>query len=172
MGTTEASHGTARQASAPAWPVRVYRRFASLLHEMGKFVGVGAVAYVVDTGLFNFAVYGSGWNAYNAKIMAMVVGATVAFIGNRYWTWRHRARTSLHREYLMYFGFNTVGIGITLGCVWIYYRTVDLWPTVMDNPIALNMVVNVFGVGLASLFRFYAYRTWVFVDRPTPKSDD
>ena len=136
------------------------------LRELSRFVGVGVVAYCVDTGLFNLAVYGWQWNGFAAKVLATVLATSIAFAGNRFWTWRDRPRAALHREYLWYFGFNAVGLGINLMWVGGYEWALDRWPDVFDNPIALNLVVNVAGVGFASLFRFYAYRTWVF-GRPT-----
>src|SRR5690606_41387611 len=41
-----------------------------------------------------------------SKTIATVVAASLAFIGNRFWTWRHRERTSLAREYTLYFCLN------------------------------------------------------------------
>ncbi|MGH8794000.1 MAG: GtrA family protein [Stackebrandtia sp.] len=172
MGVAKASQRDApARSAASAWPLRLYRRFAELLHELGKFASVGAVAYTVDTSVFNLAHYVVGWDEYSSKVVATVFGATVAFIGNRYWTWRDLPRSSLPRQYLWYFFFNAVGLGITLFFVWLYMLGVDRWPGVLDNPLALNLAANVVGVGFASLFRFYAYRTWVFVDR-TETPDD
>lgn len=142
----------------------LYQRFAHVFHELGKFMGVGAIAYSVDLVLFNAAVYLWAWEALPAKTFSTCLAATIAFVGNRYWTWRHRPRTNLRREYLWYFLFNTIGLGINLLWVWAYEWANGLWPAVLDNPIALNLVANVIGVGTASAFRFYSYRTWVFAD--------
>ena len=43
-----------------------------------------------------------------------MVSATVAFLGNRFWTWRHRERSGIAREYSLYFLFNVVGLVIAL----------------------------------------------------------
>lgn len=143
---------------------RLYHRFAHVFQELGKFMGVGAVAYTVDLALFNLAVYLWAWEALTAKTFSTCVAATIAFAGNRFWTWRHRPRKHLHREYLWYFVFNTIGLGINLLWVWAYEWANGVWPVVLDNWIALNLVANVIGVGTASAFRFYSYRTWVFAD--------
>ena len=34
----------------------------------------------------------------------------------------------------------------------------------LRDPISYNLSTNVIGIGLAMIFRFYAYRTWVFKD--------
>ncbi|ADD40514.1 GtrA family protein [Stackebrandtia nassauensis] len=155
-----AQESAARESAPP----RLYRRFAHLFHEVGKFMGVGAVAYSFDLALFNAAVYLWAWEALPAKTFSTCVAATIAFVGNRFWTWRHRPRSRLHREYLWYFLFNTIGLGINLLWVWAYEWANGIWPSVLDNPIALNLVANVIGVGTAAAFRFYSYRTWVFSD--------
>jgi putative flippase GtrA len=145
-------------------------RLARLGREFGRFAGVGAVAYLVDIGLFNLAVYAWQWDALTSKALSTVVAATVAFIGNRFWTWRHRPRSCLHREYMWYVTFNIVGLGINLLFVVAQQWGAVLWPQLLDNPVALNLVVNGLGVAAASLFRFHSYRTWVFADRdPAPE---
>lgn len=143
---------------------RLYRRFAHVFHELGKFAGVGAIAYAVDLALFNVAFYVWHWDALPAKTFSTAIAASIAFLGNRFWTWRDRPRASLHREYLWYFLFNAIGLGINLLWVGAYQWANGIWPAVLDNPIALNLVANVIGVGTASMFRFYSYRTWVFTD--------
>lgn len=147
-------------------------RLPDLSREAGKFATVGTIAYIADTVLFNVAHYGWGMNTLSAKILSTVVTATLAFVGNRQWTWRYRPRRGLRGEYVRYFGFNTVGLAITLVSVWLYEVSVARWPDLLDNPIALNLIVNVFGVGVASLFRFYAYRTWVFHEDGPPGRRD
>ncbi len=156
------SSGTAT-ARAFRW---LSQGFPDMSREAGKFAVVGTIAYVVDTVLFNVAYYGWDFHTLTAKILSTAVTVTLAYVGNRTWTWRNRPHRGVRREYTRYFGFNTVGLGITLLSVWGYQAAVVRWPQVLDNPLALNLVVNVIGVGAASLFRFYAYRTWVFTEEP------
>jgi putative flippase GtrA len=141
-----------------------------LRHEAGKFVGVGSIAYAVDLVLFNVAHYAWGMGAILATVVSTTLSASVAFVGNRYWTWRDRPRGGLHREYFWYFLFNAVGLGINL--IWVaLYNWLNLrWPSVFDNWVALNLFAKVIGVGTASMFRFYSYRTWVFADKPSARA--
>ena len=44
------------------------------------------------------------------------MAASLAFVGNRYWTWRERERTTLHREYGLYFGFNLELLLLRIDC--------------------------------------------------------
>ncbi|GLU49593.1 GtrA family protein [Nocardiopsis ansamitocini] len=148
----------------------LYRRFSWLVHELAKFGTVGALAYVVQIAVTNLY-----WYAYagdRQDVLAVLIGQTVgtvcatvvAFLGNRFWTFRHRARSGLLREYALFFALNGVGLLIQLACVW---ATVSLLG--LDGPLARNIAGNVVGVGLGSLFRFWSYRKWVF---RTPESHD
>mgnify|MGYP001158987308 CR=1 FL=1 len=146
------------------------RRFRHLLREMGKFGTVGGLAFVVDIALFNIAVRGLNLESLTAKTLSTVAAATVAFLGNRFWTWRHRARSGLAREYTLYFLFNAVGLGIGLACLAIsHYGLGSLWPSVFRSLLADNIAGNVVGTLLGTLFRFWSYRRFVFV-RPATES--
>jgi putative flippase GtrA len=142
------------------WLTRLYERFRGLVHEMGKFGVVGAVAYAVDTVIFVALVL--TMESLLAKTIATAVAATVAFIGNRFWTWRHRARSGLTREYVLYFTFNGVGLAISLAILGIsHYGLGALWPA-FQTPLADVVAANVIGLAAATVFRFWSYRTFVF----------
>jgi putative flippase GtrA len=139
-------------------------RFTQLFRELGKFGVVGAVSYVIDTVIFKVEL-SAGVNPLLAKTIATVVAATIAFIGNRYWTWRDRGDSGLHRAYALYFLFNAAGLGIGLACLGVsHYLLGRVWP-VFTTDLADLVSANVLGVALGSLFRFWAYRTFVFPTR-------
>jgi putative flippase GtrA len=136
-------------------------RFEHLFRELGKFGVVGGVAFVIDTLIFNVLLFAHVTSLLAATI-SMCLAATVAFVGNRFWTWRNRSRTGLHREYVLYFLFNLVGLGIALGCLAIsIYVLGDIWP-VFKGTLAQNVAKNVVGMALGTTFRFWAYRQIVF----------
>lgn len=143
----------------------LYERFALLFHELGKFGIVGGICYVIDVAVFNvcLVVFGMAW--FPSLVVSTVVATTLAFLGNRFWTWRDRERTALHRAYALYFGFNLVGL-LIMTCVLLLSHDVlgSTWP-IFQTTLADNIAGKVVGVGLASMFRFWAYRRFVF--RPT-----
>jgi putative flippase GtrA len=164
---------TARSAVSPVRPGRpsvairgLYQRFAHLFHELGKFGVVGAICYVIDVGVFNLCRISLAMGWFPSLVISTVIATTIAFIGNRSWTWRDRERTALHREYGLYFGFNLVGLLISAGMLLISHNILgSLWP-VLQTPLADNFSGKVLGVAIASTFRFWAYRRYVF--RPAP----
>jgi putative flippase GtrA len=149
-------------AAAPRGLRALYLRFAHVLHELGKFGIVGAICYGIDFAIFNFAEGALGWNWLPAIVVSTTVSASCAFIGNRYWTWRDASRTALHREYGLFFLFNLVGLAISVVLVWISHEVLgSIWPA-FQSQLADNISGKVIGVAFASLFRFWAYRRYVF----------
>lgn len=148
---------------------QLYQRFRDLIHELGKFGIVGIFAFGVDTGLYALLLWAGdmeGDRTLLAKTIATVVAATLAFIGNRFWTWRHRPRSGLAREYLLYFGFNAAGLGISLATVWAtHWGLGEIWP-VFTSPAADVISGQIVGNAFATVFRFWGYRRFVFAEAP------
>ncbi len=141
-------------------------RFGDLLREVAKFGVVGLVALVVDVGLFNLLRFAGGEGPLydkplTAKAISVTVATLVAYVGNRYWTFRHRARTGFAREYVLFFVLNGVGLLISVGVLWVSHYGLNL-----RTPLADNISANVIGLGLGTLFRFWSYRRWVFLEGP------
>ena len=152
-----------------------------LVREMLKFGMVGAVAFVIDLGGYNFLVYGphiagilgEGHTAgvlndrpLTARVVSASAATIVAWIGNRLWTFRHRRQWRVSHELALFVVFNLVGMLIAVAFLGVSRYVLDLHSQLADN------VANVAGICLASLFRFWAYRRFVFsgdtsVGRPT-----
>ena len=101
--------------------------------------------------------------AVKASIIATVVTTTLAYAANRYWTYRNHTRTALRREYTLFFGFNLVGMVIQSGAVAIGKYGFGLNE---DQDKFAFMGVTVIGIVIATVFRFWAYRTFVFLKPP------
>ncbi|MEV6597345.1 GtrA family protein [Actinoplanes sp. NPDC051346] len=101
--------------------------------------------------------------AVKASVVGTVVTTTLAYFANRFWTYRHHTRTALRREYTLFFGFNLVGMVIQSGAVAIGKYGFGLTE---DKDAILFMGVTTIGIGVATLFRFWAYRTFVFLKPP------
>ncbi|MGH3488988.1 MAG: GtrA family protein [Actinopolymorphaceae bacterium] len=144
----------------------LWRRFEHLVAELAKFGTVGGIAAVVDIAGSNVLRFGLDLGPLTSKTISVAVAATVAFLGNRFWTWRHRARQGLAKEYLLYFALNAVGLVIALGVVGFTVYVLGL-----EGPLAYNLSANVIGLGLGSLFRFWSYKRWVFLPPELPPVD-
>ena len=140
---------------------RLRDRFLVLGRELSKFGVVGAVAFVVDLVIFNVLLQ-AGFETLLAKTCSTVVAATVAFIGNRFWTWRHREHHSMARQYSTFFVLNAVGLGIGLACLAIsHYGLGHFWPA-LQSRLADNISGQIVGTALGTLFRYWSYKRFVF----------
>ncbi len=133
-----------------------------VFREFLKFGAIGAVAFVVDVGLFNAMLHAGeapvlDGRPITAGILSAAVATVVAWLGNRYWTFRRRRRSEIHREAVLFFLMNIVGIGIAAGCLAISRYVLDF-----SSPLADNIAKNGFGLILGMAFRFTAYRYVVF----------
>ena len=156
---------------AVPWTRALWSRVEQLVREVAKFGVVGLVALVIDVGLFNILRFAGGEGPLfdkplTAKVVSVVVATTFAYFGNRYWTFRHRGRTSFGREYLLFFVLNGVGLLISVGCLWFSHYALGL-----TSPLADNISANVVGLALGTMFRFWSYRRWVFPADPEAAED-
>ncbi len=135
----------------------LHRRFAYLVRELAKFGSVGAVAFVITVTLSNALHSGVGMGPLSSNAIATVVATTFAYVANRFWTFRHRDRTGLGREYTLFFALNGVGLVITQLFIGFVHYVLHL-----TGPIAYNASLIV-GTGVATLFRFWSYKKWVFL---------
>jgi putative flippase GtrA len=81
----------------------------------------------------------------------------VAYAGNRAWTFRKRSKSTVRREYALFFVLNAVGLGIALSCLAVSHYLLDLTSRLADN-----IAANVVGLALGKAFRFWSYRRYVF----------
>ena len=137
-------------------------RLRGLVPEASKFLTVGAVAYVVDVGIFNLLRFAGDFaplagKPLTAKIISAIVATIVAYFGNKTWTYAHRAGQSATRELTLFFGLNGVAMVIAVLCLWISHYVLGL-----DSALADNISANIVGVGLGTVFRFFTYRRFVF----------
>jgi putative flippase GtrA len=154
----------ARAANAPTLTARLRASIDVVYREMVKFGAVGAVAFVVDVGVFNLLRFGFlGFEGpleskpLTAKAISAFIATIVAWLGNRYWTFRRRRRASRRREFLLFLLMNLAGLGIALLCLAFSHYVLGL-----RNALADNIAGNVIGLGLGTLFRFWAYKRFVF----------
>jgi putative flippase GtrA len=144
-----------------------------LVREMLKFGVVGAVAFVIDLGGYNLLVFGphllgmfgeqttSGVlhdKPLTARVISATVATLVAWLGNRLWTFRHRGNRQPSHELALFVFFNVVAMVISVACLGTSRYVLDLHTQLADN------ITNIFGIALGTLFRFWSYRKFVFID--------
>lgn len=134
-----------------------------LRSELAKFGTIGGIAYVLDVTVFNFLRISSmspiAHKPITAKVLSSVIATLFAYAGNRYWTFSHREAKSHAESLPMFFGLNVVGMAIAALCLGVSHYVLGFTSAAADN-----LSANIIGTGLGTLFRFWGYRRYVFVD--------
>jgi putative flippase GtrA len=141
---------------------RIARTWRLLLKEVSAFGVVGAVCFVLDVGLFQVLYVHAGVDAVLAKLLSTLVSTTAAYFGHRHWSFSHRARTGLRREYTLFVAINGVTLLLGLFIVWLVR-----YPLGQEGALVLQ-VANVASIALGTVLRFLSYRRWVFLDPAHP----
>jgi putative flippase GtrA len=151
-----------------AWEAKVGGRLPKLArraYEAGKFGAVGAAAWVVDNGVFLLLTQGPCKLMAGIPVRASVIGNLVAtgfsYIGNRYWTFSGKRAKMPAKELAAFVIANIVGIVITTACLYFSRWVLDFHGAGPDT-LARNI-----GIVLGTIFRYLAYKFWVFKAEPT-----
>jgi len=139
----------------------LYDRVRHLIPELAKFGVVGGIGAVIDLG--GAAVLHGRYHEepLTAKAISISIATVVTYIGSRFWTFRHRENQALHRETVLFFALNVVGLIIAEAVI-----ACTTYILGFRDPIAYNLA-SLIGTGLGTIFRFFAYRKWVFL-APAP----
>ena len=135
----------------------VYARFRVLIHEVAKFGVVGILAFLITIVGANVLRSGAGLGPLTSVAIATIVATVFAFFGNKLWAFRHRKGSHLGRESVLFFAFNGIGLLIQLAFVAAMHYGLGRTDTLSYN------VANIIGIGVATIFRLYCYRRWVFL---------
>ncbi|MGW0391910.1 GtrA family protein [Streptomyces sp. NPDC003042] len=141
---------------------RLSERLRGLAREVIKFGAVGGLGVLVNFGIFNLLRSTTELQTVRANVIAIVVAIVTNYIGFRYFTYRDRDLGSRRREMTLFVVFSGIGMVIESGV--LYAATYGFgWDSSLQNNI-----FKFLGMGIATVFRFWSYRTWVFTALPTP----
>jgi len=118
---------------------------------------VGILAFLITIVGANALHSGAGLGPLTSVTIATTVATVFAFFGNKLWAFRHRTGSHLGRESVLFFVFNGIGLLIQLAVVAAVHYGLGLTDTLSYN------VANIIGIGVATIFRLYCYRRWIFV---------
>jgi len=126
-----------------------------LLKEIVAFGMVGAVGFVVDVGLFNVFFHDG---QVVAKTISTTCATVVTYLGNRFFSFSHRARSGIGRETSIFFGINMVVLAISLAVIAVFE-----YPLHFKHHVFAMNLVNIATIGLGTVFRFWSYKRFVFL---------
>jgi len=127
-----------------------------LLKELGAFGVVGAVCFVLQIACFQLLVAHLGVGPVRSNVIATVLSMTAAYFGHRYWSFSHRTRSSVRREYVLFAAINGITLLLGIGIV-----ALVRYPLGQDSTLVLQ-IANITGIVLGTVIRYLGYRRWVF----------
>ncbi|GAB7108855.1 GtrA family protein [Streptomyces phaeofaciens JCM 4814] len=135
-----------------------------LARELAKFGAVGGAGLLVNLGVFNLVRQFTDLQVVRASVIATIVAIVFNYIGFRYFTYRDRDKSGRTKELTLFLLFSVVGLVIENGL--LFTATYGFgW----DSPLQSN-IFKFLGIGVATLFRFWSYRTWVFRTLPAKEA--
>jgi putative flippase GtrA len=137
--------------------VNLRKRFAELIPELAKFGVVGFIGSVIDLGGAYYLNAHEGIGPMSAKAISIAAATVVTYLGSRFWTFRHRVNQALLREGLLFVALNVVGLVIAEATIAVTTYGLDA-----HGKLAYN-AASVVGTGLGTIFRYFAYKKWVFL---------
>ena len=141
-------------------------RWQKLIREAAKFGIVGGVNFAINFAIFNILILTvMQGGQLKANVIATGIATLTSYLMNRHWTYRDRPKSSMHREYVLFFFFNAVALGIESGVLAGFKYGLGL-----ETLVALN-IAKFGGQILGTLFRFWSYRTFVFRKVPAGQVD-
>jgi putative flippase GtrA len=135
---------------------------ARIVGEVWKFGVVGVGGVVIDFAFFNLFEH-EGIGPLTAGAFSNIIAAVLSYFANRHWAFAHRARTGLRRELPIFILLSSIGLGINEVPLAISHYALD-YKTMIDDDISRYTI----GLALATLFRFWSFKRWVF----TPEAHD
>jgi putative flippase GtrA len=134
----------------------LYSRYRHLIPELLKFGVVGGIGAVIDLG--GAAVLHGKFHveALEAKAISTVIATVLTYLGSRFWTFKHRENQALGRELALFIVLNVIGLVIAEAVI-----AVVTYGLGRHSQLEYN-AASVVGTGLATIFRYFAYRRWVF----------
>jgi putative flippase GtrA len=133
--------------------LRTYGRI--LFKELTAFGAIGALALVIDVGVFTWlAPHG----ALKAKAVSTVLSTTFAYFGNRYLSFSHRARTGLAREASFFFGINFITLIFSELVIGFFVYVLGY-----GHGSRMVFLVNLGTIVIGTVFRFWSYKRFVFL---------
>ncbi|MBB3769652.1 putative flippase GtrA [Angulomicrobium tetraedrale] len=124
------------------------------LKEFFRFGCVGGLGFVVNAGVTYAA--SALVNLYAAGLIGWFAAASCTWFFNRIWTFAHRAKRPLLRQFLDFLGANFMGFLVYYGT---YSALIAGWPLASDHPVLAVAAGSIAGLAINfTLSRRFVFR--------------
>ncbi|MDG3009923.1 GtrA family protein [Rhodococcus sp. D2-41] len=145
------------------------RAFATKYTELIKFLMVGGTTFVVTTVLFyvlKLTILST--KPVTANVIAVLVATILSYVLNREWAFQERGGRESTHEALLFFLISGIGLAINQIPLWISSYVFDLRTpdvSLTTENIADFISGMILGTLLATVFRWWAFRRFVFPEQ-------
>jgi putative flippase GtrA len=142
-----------------------------LLHkhrEMIRFALVGGTTFLIDNGVwYALKLTVLTDKVVTAKVIGVLVAIIASYVLSREWSFHTRGGRERHHEAALFFLVSGLGVGINILPLWLSRHLFSFqapFVSVMTEEIADFVSGSIIGMLLATGFKFWAMRRWVFPD--------
>ncbi|WP_442916854.1 GtrA family protein [Lentzea sp. NBC_00516] len=142
-----------------------------LLHkhrEIIRFALVGGTTFLIDNGVwYALKLTVLTDKVVTAKVIGVLVAIIASYVLSREWSFHTRGGRERHHEAALFFLVSGIGVGINIAPLWLSRHLFGLqapFVSVMTEEIADFVSGSIIGMLLATGFKFWAMRRWVFPD--------
>ncbi len=135
-----------------------------LRKEVAAFGVVGIVGFIVDAGIYNLLFH---HGQVFARTISTTLAVAITYFGNRHWSFSHRARTGLGRETSFFVAINVITLAVSLAITAVFS-----YPLHYKNDRLVMNLVFVGTTAIGTIFRFWAYKRFVFLHPDKVHSPD
>jgi putative flippase GtrA len=143
--------------------------------QAGKFGLVGIMNTAIDLGVFNVLSQVFGLYVVAANVISVSIAIINSYLWNKNWTFQDKEKKDVLGQFAKFVSFSLVGMGIQTFMVWLLatqWTVSGTWAYSIVDFIGLEkifsesfVIVNwakVWGIGLALIWNFIAYKKWTF----------
>ncbi|WP_051769683.1 GtrA family protein [Lentzea albidocapillata] len=136
--------------------------------ELLRFALVGGTTFVIDNGVwYALKLTVLTDKVVTAKVIGVLVAIIASYVLSREWSFHTRGGRERHHEAALFFLVSGVAVGINIAPLWLSRHLFGLqapFVSVMTEEIADFVSGSILGMLLATGFKFWAMRRWVFPD--------
>jgi putative flippase GtrA len=134
--------------------------------ELLKFAVVGGFCFVITVAVnYSLKLTILGAKPVTALAIAVVIATIVSYVLNREWAFRTRGGRERHHEAALFFVISGIGVTLNSAPLWVSRYLLDLQVPHVSRLVqeiadfSMGMIV---GTLIAMLFRWWAFKKWVF----------
>ncbi|MEV6714083.1 GtrA family protein [Lentzea sp. NPDC051208] len=136
--------------------------------EVIRFALVGGTTFLIDNGVwYALKLTVLTDKVVTAKVIGVLVAIIASYVLSREWSFHTRGGRERHHEAALFFLVSGIGVAINIAPLWLSRHLFGLqapFVSVMTEEIADFVSGSILGMLLATGFKFWAMRRWVFPD--------